>query len=117
MKLLLRILIIKKTCPKQWARIRQLDGECNNRSVRLDVKGFDGYLLLWLNSVVEWIDFAVKNFSHLYSDVTYKDIESIFLLAYINTWGFHVPGPDPESKGIDSNSLKFFSVWNFWKFV
>ena len=41
MKLLLRILIIKKTCPKQWAKIRQLDGECNNRSVRLDVKGFD----------------------------------------------------------------------------
>lgn len=48
----------------------------------------------------EWIDFAVKHFSHLYNDVTYSEIESIFLLAYINTWGFHVPGPDPESKGV-----------------
>ena len=103
MKLLLRILIIKKTCPKQWARIRQLDGECNNRSVRLDVKGFDRnrFTFTTVSFIVEWIDFAVKNFSHLYSDVTYKDIESIFLLAYINTWGFHVPGPDPESKGTD----------------
>ena len=49
---------------------------------------------------LEWIDFAVKHFSNLYSDVTYSEIESIFLLAYINTWGFHVPGPDPESKGV-----------------
>ena len=101
MKLLLRILIIKKHCPAQWAKIRQLDGECNNRSVRLDVKGehfcFDFH---YTSNDSEWIDFAVKHFSHLYNDVTYSEIESIFLLAYINTWGFHVPGPDPESKGV-----------------
>lgn len=46
------------------------------------------------------MEFVVKHFSVLYPDITYAEVESTFLLAYINTWGFHVPGPDPDSQGI-----------------
>lgn len=45
------------------------------------------------------MEFVVKHFSVLYPDITYAEVESTFLLAYINTWGFHVPGPDPDSQG------------------
>ena len=45
------------------------------------------------------MEFVVKHFSILYPDITYAEVESTFLLAYINTWGFHVPGPDPDSQG------------------
>ena len=49
---------------------------------------------------LEWIEYVVKEFKQLYPEITKEEVESIFLLAYINTWGFHVPGPDPASKGV-----------------
>lgn len=86
LKLLLRLIVIKKNCPDQWSKISQLDGECKNDAVKEEVK--------------EWMEFVVKHFSVLYPDITYAEVESTFLLAYINTWGFHVPGPDPDSQGV-----------------
>lgn len=52
------------------------------------------------------MEFVVKHFSVLYPDITYAEVESTFLLAYINTWGFHVPGPDPDSQGNDISIQK-----------
>ena len=43
-------------------------------------------------SNLEWMEYVAKEFKPLYADLKKEEIESIFLLAYINTWGFHIPG-------------------------
>jgi len=44
-KLLLRLIVIKKTCPEQWAKISHLDNECKNKAVKEEVKGNRWYHL------------------------------------------------------------------------
>lgn len=85
-KTIMRMVVLKKTNPEQWRRVMQLDGTCNNSEVLLDAK--------------KWMPFLLKAFRIIIPDLTLEDVTKTFLLAYVNSWGFHIPGPDPNSKGV-----------------
>jgi hypothetical protein len=40
--------------------------------------------------------FLFKNFKTLIPDLQREEIEEAFYLAYVNTWGFHIPGQNPS---------------------
>ena len=74
----MRLLIIQKTNPNQWRKIMQLDGKCTNPDVLDDVK--------------KWTPFLLKVFRMVIPELTKEDVQKTFLLAYVNSWGFHLPG-------------------------
>ena len=56
-----------------------------------------------LNSVEnleKWLPFLLRAFRIIIPDLVLEDVRRAFLLAYVNSWGFHIPGPDPNSKGV-----------------
>ena len=48
----------------------------------------------------KWLPFLLRAFRIIIPDLVLEDVRRAFLLAYVNSWGFHIPGPDPNSKGV-----------------
>ena len=75
---IMRLLVIKRTNPEQWHRVLLLDGVCTNPAVLEDAK--------------TWLPFIHRVFKQLIPDLTYEEVEKTFMIAYVNSWGFHIPG-------------------------
>merc|ERR1712176_560533 len=53
-----------------------------------------------LEDAKKWLPFLLRAFRIIIPDLVLEDVRRAFLLAYVNSWGFHIPGPDPNSKGV-----------------